>query len=164
VVLIGERGGVGKDLEPETPPRNIDEHDVLDQPADDSTDKDASKPSTVEEEEVTLRTMLITRIHEEPELLSLCTLRLFDTILETYNQFAVYNLVLRNYLDITADGKYKDEEEAQDIPQSITDVVEEMEDQKLDDHSEDDDDIPIAKTSTSNQNEKDGKVRWLVER
>lgn len=172
VVLIGERGGVGKDLEPETPPRIIDEPDISDQSADESTDKDSSTPSTAEEE-ITLRTLLIIRIHEEPELLSLCTLRLFDTILETYNQFAVYNLVLRNYLDITADGKYK-EEDALNTSKTLTDNGEDKsvashdqtEEQKLEDGSDgDDDDTPLAKTSSvKQQNEKDGKVRWLVER
>lgn len=42
----------------------------------------------------------------------MATLRLFDTVLETFNQFAVYNLVLRNFIHVAAmDGNIEDDED-----------------------------------------------------
>ncbi|KAJ2962065.1 hypothetical protein NQZ79_g2749 [Umbelopsis isabellina] len=56
-------------------------------------------PSVLEpcESRITLRQLLISRIIDEDEALSLSTMHLFDTILETHNQFVIHNLLLRNY-------------------------------------------------------------------
>lgn len=179
VILIGERGGVGKDLEPEVRLQPVSEADTAETTAESETqeDKEAVKESTEDLEEITLRTLLIRRINQEPELLSLCTLRLFDTILETYNQFAVYNLVLRNYLDITPDGNYVDEiteqtkkpstleeGEAGEAGEAGEDKSVSSRDHGDEDKSDvDDDDVPLAEVSNKD-NKKDPKVRWLVER
>lgn len=136
VVLLGEEGGVGKDLEPEirsTQPRN----DLIDDDRDDDSlktedeeddnkekEKEKEKVKVVDndDEEVSLRVLLINRIDAEYHDLSLSTLRFFDTVLETYNQFAIYNLVLRNYLDITPDGEYLEDVEKNDENKDTTDT------------------------------------------
>lgn len=180
VILIGERGGVGKDLEPEV--REIPNFEQEKEPVEEEAvetkeeakgDQDeqvqSPKETGANQEETTLRRLLISRINQEPELLALCTLRLFDTILETYNQFAVYNLVLRNYLDITPDGKYVDETEEQ--IKSSSETLDGNEDKSVTSHDRgddeasnaDEDDAPVAQ-GTSQDNQKDPKVRWLVER
>ncbi|KAI8074989.1 Retinoic acid induced 16-like protein-domain-containing protein [Gongronella butleri] len=144
VVLMGEEGGIGKDLEPEKRPApststsstsrrtNDDENDDNNDNAseksakrDDASEKDDdndSRPSTstekaasiitthsstlLEDDDTTLRLLLLQRLQADDPDLSLATLRLFDTFLETYNQFIMYNLFLRNYIDINPDGKY----------------------------------------------------------
>lgn len=174
VILIGERGGVGKDLEPEVRLQPVD--DTMDSTAtevetetQEEDEKQPTKETVEDQEEITLRTLLISRINQEPELLSLCTLRLFDTILETYNQFAVYNLILRNYLDITPDGNYVEEAEDQkNKPGALEDAGE---DKSVSSHEQGDgevsdaDDVepPLAEVRKK-ENTKDPKVRWLVER
>ncbi|KAI9287305.1 Retinoic acid induced 16-like protein-domain-containing protein [Umbelopsis sp. AD052] len=178
VILIGERGGVGKDLEPEV--RQIPtseqekepvEEEVEEAAAEEAKDKEeqdsSPKESAANQEETTLRRLLISRMNQEPELLALCTLRLFDTILETYNQFAVYNLVLRNYLDITPDGKYVDEVQEQ----KKSETFDGNEDKSVTSHDRGDDEVsnadeldtPVA-PATNKENQKDPKVRWVVER
>lgn len=182
VILIGERGGVGKDLEPEVRqiPTSEQEKEPVEEEEEEVETKEEAKEDQDEQiqspketganqEEITLRRLLISRINQEPELLALCTLRLFDTILETYNQFAVYNLVLRNYLDITPDGKYVDETEEQN--KSSSEALDGNEDKSVTSHDRGDDeasnadeeDTPVAQV-TSKENQKDPKVRWLVER
>ncbi|KAF7725624.1 hypothetical protein EC973_009503 [Apophysomyces ossiformis] len=185
VVLIGEEGGIGKDLEPESRSPHMCQ-DLLDDDRDDEsehTDEDAKpeekSPKTEEDdEEVTLRVLLINRIDAEYLELSLSTLRLFDTILETYSQFAIYNLVLRNYLDIDSDGEYI--EDVDDHVKDVTDTSSlgskllddrssainnetfksEESGQEVDSNSTEDEQKEEA-TSKDNKTE---KVRWLVER
>ncbi|ORX59594.1 hypothetical protein DM01DRAFT_1405113 [Hesseltinella vesiculosa] len=189
VVLTGEEGGVGKDLEPERRPspsastststttttttlsredddvaadlavadKPTDQADPADQPSlpheSDFTHRRSSTASTTEpgrplsvattataksvldDDDLTLRFLLIHRLSSEDMDLSLATLRLFDTILETYNQFVIYNLVLRNFIDINPDGQYA----ASSLSSSS---------------------IP----EDPNDDKKADKVRWLVER
>ncbi|ORE03294.1 hypothetical protein BCV72DRAFT_213515 [Rhizopus microsporus var. microsporus] len=180
VVLISEEGGVGKDIEPELK-TNIPIHDLIDDDRDDASQAtddefratDDTAPSSPEakrtsisgNEEMTLRLLLINRLDTEKQELVLATLRLFDTILETYNQFAIYNLVLRNYLDISPEGEYiddtKDTTDTSSLGSKVVDdrgSVTTVEDQ------------PRAEESTSGEKEtsqkesKNEKVRWLVER
>ncbi|CDH58149.1 hypothetical protein RO3G_16838 [Lichtheimia corymbifera JMRC:FSU:9682] len=126
VVLIGEEGGIGKDLEPEVR-ANLSRQDLIEDSdsqrtsdeeeedeEEDEKDKVTAISSDDQDTELTLRLVLINRIDAESHDLSLSTLRMFDTILETYNQFAIYNLVLRNYLDITPEGDYVDDMEAKE--------------------------------------------------
>ncbi|CAI2178224.1 1354_t:CDS:2 [Funneliformis geosporum] len=51
-----------------------------------------------------IREILINRCSNAEDRLSLSTLRLFDSILETYNQFALYNLVFRNLSSFSNDN------------------------------------------------------------
>lgn len=127
VVLIGEEGGIGKDLEPEVR-ANLSRQDLIedsdsqrtsDEEEEDEEEDEKDKVTAIsssdeQDTELTLRLVLINRIDAESHDLSLSTLRMFDTILETYNQFAIYNLVLRNYLDITPEGEYVDDMEAKE--------------------------------------------------
>ena len=121
VVLLGEDSGIGKDIEPE-PKADVPIMDLIDDDreednlsihtnSDDDTkpmDEDAmaAKRRSDLDEGLTLRLLLINRINADNHDLALASLRLFDTILETYNQFAIYNLVLRNYLDISPHGEF----------------------------------------------------------
>ncbi|RUS27140.1 Retinoic acid induced 16-like protein-domain-containing protein, partial [Jimgerdemannia flammicorona] len=95
-VLVGEEGGVGADLEPER--RRVGRRRP-------KTEEDSDEESeTEEEEEVPFRAVFIGRLAT--------TLGLFDTVLETFNQFALYNLVLRNFVNVTAmDGHVDDDDE-----------------------------------------------------
>jgi hypothetical protein len=114
---------------------------------------------------MTLRLLLINRLDTEKQELVLATLRLFDTILETYNQFAIYNLVLRNYLDISPEGEYIDDTKDTTDTSSLGSKV--VDDRgsvtTVEDH-------PRAEESASGEKEvsqkesKNEKVRWLVER
>ncbi|KAI8069002.1 Retinoic acid induced 16-like protein-domain-containing protein [Thamnidium elegans] len=190
VVLLGEDGGIGKDIEPEVK-SYMPIQDLIDDDRDDRDDevmsaqtgsddgiKNPDEPtkanSEVADEEWTLRLLLINRIDAENHELALASLRLFDTIMETYNQFAIYNLVLRNYLDISPDGEYI-EDEARDVTDTssvgskIVDnasIVTVEEPAKVDDLAIGDN----ASSSNSNTNSatkkenKTEKVRWLVER
>lgn len=180
VVLISEEGGVGKDIEPELK-TNIPIHDLIDDDRDDTSQAtddelrttDDTAPSSPEakrtsingNEEMTLRLLLINRLDTEKQELVLATLRLFDTILETYNQFAIYNLVLRNYLDISPEGEYIDDtkdttdtsslgSKAVDDRGSVTTV---------EDHPRVEESASGEKVASQKENKND-KVRWLVER
>ncbi|CAO3588673.1 unnamed protein product [Absidia cylindrospora] len=86
VVLLGEEGGVGKDLRPE-PEAFIQFYAWK-----------CGFTSSVNNH--LLRVLLIDRMRYAvgKRGLLLATLRLFDAVLDTYNQFAIYNLVLRNYI------------------------------------------------------------------
>ncbi|KAM3589254.1 hypothetical protein VKS41_000125 [Umbelopsis sp. WA50703] len=73
------------------------------------------------EPRITLRQLLIKRIIDEDEELSLSTMHLFDTILETHNPFVIHNLLLRNYTanihdidkeDTPGDYRYKKQQAA----------------------------------------------------
>jgi hypothetical protein len=201
VVLLGEDGGIGKDIEPEIK-SYVPIQDLIDDDRDDDVmstktgSDDGAKnsdeiPSLAAEaiaqaaanartslpletdEEWTLRLLLINRIDAENHELSLASLRFFDTILETYNQFAIYNLVLRNYLDISPDGEYI-EDEARDTTDtsslgskvvdnaSIATVDEQP---KVDELAIGDIKDPLGVNgATDKKNNKTEKVRWLVER
>ena len=180
VVLIGEEGGVGKDLEPEA--RSLQpQHDLIDDDRDDDEkseedEDEKDKLATVtdeNDEELTLRVLLINRINADYHDLSLSTLRLFDTILETYNQFAIYNLVLRNYLDITPEGEYVDEVE-KDITDASSLGSKTMDENSETRTSEDGDEpkeekveeltVPDEEADVHKKDNKTEKVRWLVER
>lgn len=184
VVLLGEDSGIGKDIEPEVK-SYIPIQDLIDDDRDDesmsvqtTSDDDtkisdeqnaaesANRNSMDADEGLTLRLLLINRIDAENHELALASLRLFDTIMETYNQFAIYNLVLRNYLDISPDGEYI-EDEARDITDTsslgskIVDdrvSVTTVEDPKVDDLAVGEKDV-VAKKDIKTE-----KVRWLVER
>lgn len=227
VVLLGEDGGIGKDIEPEVK-TYIPIQDLIDDDKDDESsnqtgsDDEATAKNSIEddisstapptpttkplnttpsqqeiatataaaaEEEWTLRLLLINRIDAENHELALATLRMFDTIMETYNQFAIYNLVLRNYLDISPDGEYI-EDEVRDVTDtsslgsrvvdnaSVATVEEQQQQQqqqpaaaKVDDlaigdsSNKDASTTPNNSTSTTTKKEnKTEKVRWLVER
>ncbi|KAI9257305.1 Retinoic acid induced 16-like protein-domain-containing protein [Phascolomyces articulosus] len=175
VVLLGEEGGVGKDLEPETrntaQPRQdlIDEdHDDDEKSEEDEEEKDKLGGMGDEnEEELTLRVLLINRIDAEYHDLSLSTLRFFDTVLETYNQFAIYNLILRNYLDITPEGEYVEEVEKDNTDTSslgskpLDDGTESITKSK---DSDEEKSTTDEEGDESNKKDKTEKVRWLVER
>jgi hypothetical protein len=200
VVLLGEDGGIGKDIEPEVktyvPIQDLIDDDKDDESSnqtgsDDETAKNSvdtapptpvTKQTTAADEEWTLRLLLINRIDAENHELALATLRMFDTIMETYNQFAIYNLVLRNYLDISPDGEYI-EDEARDVTDTsslgsrVVDnasvaTVEEQQPAtaKVDDLAIGDNNNKDASTTTNNSSitvkkeNKTEKVRWLVER
>lgn len=184
VVLISEEGGVGKDMEREVKSNTSaidlvddDQDDISSQATDDEIKlEDDSVPSSPKEnrgsmsvngdEEMTLRLLLINRIDAEKQELALSTLRLFDTILETYNQFAIYNLVLRNYLDISPEGEYIDYE-----PKDSTDTSS-LGSKTMDENDsaatvEEQPDLDSSSTKEKEANEKESKnekVRWLVER
>ncbi|RIA80660.1 Retinoic acid induced 16-like protein [Glomus cerebriforme] len=76
---------LGGSLEPENTPQKI--------PQSISQEKSQEGATT---QVTSLREILIERCSNAEDRLSLSTLRLFDSILETFNQFALYNLVLRN--------------------------------------------------------------------
>ena len=189
VVLLGEDSGIGKDIEPEVK-THIPIQDLIDDDRDDesnastqtASDDDTTKVpdeaaaaaaadathrhSLDADEGLTLRLLLINRIDADNHELALASLRLFDTIMETYNQFAIYNLVLRNYLDISPEGEYI-EDEARDVTDTsslgskIVDdrgSVTTVEEPKVDDLAVGDRDT-VAKKDIKTE-----KVRWLVER
>ncbi|KAG0174193.1 hypothetical protein DFQ29_007567 [Apophysomyces sp. BC1021] len=188
VVLIGEEGGIGKDLEAESRSPYLHQ-DLIEDDRDDRDDEsehtdEEAKPEEKspkmeeEDEEITLRVLLINRIDAEYVELSLSTLRLFDTVLETYSQFAIYNLVLRNYLDIDADGEYI--EEMDDLSKDATDTSS-LGSKLLDDRAsavetdaikseepvKEEDTAPTEDEHNEEVTKKDNKtekVRWLVER
>ncbi|KAL7332029.1 hypothetical protein PS15p_204135 [Mucor circinelloides] len=184
VVLLGEDSGIGKDIEPEVktyiPIQDLIDDDRDDESAsmqttsDDDTkvsdeqggNENAHRHSLDADEGLTLRLLLINRIDADNHELALASLRLFDTIMETYNQFAIYNLVLRNYLDISPEGEYI-EDEARDVTDTsslgskIVDdrvSVTTVEEPKVDDLAVGDKDV-VAKKDIKTE-----KVRWLVER
>ncbi|KAI8147534.1 Retinoic acid induced 16-like protein-domain-containing protein [Fennellomyces sp. T-0311] len=180
VVLIGEEGGVGKDLEPETrslqPQHDLidDDHEEDEKSEEDEEEKDKGVSiSDYSDEELTLRVLLINRINADYHDLSLSTLRLFDTILETYNQFAIYNLVLRNYLDITPEGEYVDEVEKDttDVSSIGSKTIDESSETKASSEGEESKEEKVDELAVGDDgadaNKKDNKtekVRWLVER
>lgn len=184
VVLLGEDSGIGKDIEPEVK-IYIPIQDLIDDDRDDesmsvqtTSDDDtkisdeqnsaenANRNSMDADEGLTLRLLLINRIDAENHELALASLRLFDTIMETYNQFAIYNLVLRNYLDISPDGEYIEDEtrdvtDTSSLGSKIVDdrvSVTTVEDPKVDDLAVGEKDV-VAKKDIKTE-----KVRWLVER
>lgn len=184
VVLLGEDSGIGKDIEPEVK-TYIPIQDLIDDDRDDesmsvqtTSDDDtkisdeqnsaenANRNSMDADEGLTLRLLLINRIDAENHELALASLRLFDTIMETYNQFAIYNLVLRNYLDISPDGEYIEDEtrdvtDTSSLGSKIVDdrvSVTTVEDPKVDDLAVGEKDV-VAKKDIKTE-----KVRWLVER
>ncbi|CAO3588675.1 unnamed protein product [Absidia cylindrospora] len=158
VVLVGEHGGVGNDLTPELKPNmengkfhGLDDDDTSDDDNEEyesSSEKDKQQPTApCSVDDLTLRMLLIHRMGTNDEDLSLETLRLFDTILETYNQFAIYNLILRNYLDIGPDGEYINN------PTTTTHHF-----------SSPGESIVSGASHSDTREHKDAKVRWLVER
>lgn len=184
VVLISEEGGVGKDLEPEVR-SNQSKHDLIEDDKDDDslkTEEDdeslGEKPDEMEnEEEITMRALLINRIDAEYHDLSLATLRLFDTVLETYNQFAIYNLVLRNYLDINPDGEYiEDAEKIDDTTETSSMGSKQIEEGVSSNNGDGNtgnakeeklDELAVGDKGDQQDTKKDNKpekVRWLVER
>ncbi|KAI8092293.1 Retinoic acid induced 16-like protein-domain-containing protein [Gilbertella persicaria] len=170
VVLLGEDSGIGKDIEPEIK-TNIPIMDLVDDDRDDS-DEESNKEEEEEvkkddpDEGLTLRLLLINRIDSDNHDLALASLRLFDTILETYNQFAIYNLVLRNYLDISPEGEYIEDDlrDATDTSSLGSKAIDDrgsvttIEEPKIDDLAVGD------KDSLAKKDIKTEKVRWLVER
>ncbi|KAI9485074.1 Retinoic acid induced 16-like protein-domain-containing protein [Zychaea mexicana] len=181
VVLLGEEGGVGKDLEPETrsslPRHDLidDDHEEDEKSEEDEEEKEKDKVVSMSDdidEDLTLRVLLINRIDADYHDLSVSTLRLFDTVLETYNQFAIYNLILRNYLDITPEGDYVDEVEKDaadasslgsktfDESAEKTKDADETEEEAKEEKSEEDAEADEA----NKKDKKTEKVRWLVER
>lgn len=178
VVLIGEEGGAGKDVEPERKVDHIildlidDEHDgESTHTGDNGTDTTNRSQMTLSTEneydmDMTLRLLLINRMDSECHDLALATLRLFDTIIDTYNQFAIYNLVLRNYLDISPNGEH-----ITDIPRRRSSVNEGLHSLSLDSEKSNDtesekslEDPPEGKKLATNADEKTQKVQWLIER
>ncbi|KAI8364250.1 Retinoic acid induced 16-like protein-domain-containing protein [Blakeslea trispora] len=182
VVLLGEDSGIGRDIEPE-PKADIPIIDLIDDDREDdnisvhTNSDDDTKPVEDEamkrrndlDEGLTLRLLLINRIDADNHDLALASLRLFDTILETYNQFAIYNLVLRNYLDISPEGDYIEDElrDATDTSSLGSKVVDDrgsvntVDDTRTEEH-------PVStgneKETTAKKDIKTEKVRWLVER
>lgn len=172
VVLIGEEGGVGKDLEPEIR-SNQPRQDLLDDDREDTEslqtdeeEEEKDKVATFADDDLTLRSLLINRLDAEAPDLSLASLRLFDTIIETYNQFAIYNLVLRNYLDITPDGEYlEDLEKAEEGKDTDTSSVgSKTMDDRSSTKSEKVDDLAVGQKTEETKTDKNDKVRWIVER
>jgi hypothetical protein len=182
VVLLGEDSGIGKDIEPEAR-TYIPIQDLIDDDRDDETmsvqtsdddtktsDEPAVKSTEAAnhgldpDEGLTLRLLLINRIDAENHELSLASLRLFDTIMETYNQFAIYNLVLRNYLDISPEGEYIEEDMGTDTSSLGSKAIDDrvsvttVEEPKIDDLAVGDKEVVARKDN------KTEKVRWLVER
>lgn len=202
VVLLGEDGGIGKDIEPEvktyTPILDLIDDDREDEimssqaGSDDGAKNSDEIPSTAAEaiaaaanaekltlapegdEEWTLRLLLINRIDAENQELALASLRLFDTILETYNQFAIYNLVLRNYLDISPEGEYIEDEtrdvtDTSSLGSKVVDnasvVTVEEQPAKVDELAIGDVKDPLGVNGgPAKKDNKTEKVRWLVER
>ncbi|CAO3691995.1 unnamed protein product [Rhizopus stolonifer] len=184
VVLISEEGGVGKDMEREIKSNTSasdlvddDQDDISSQATDDETklEDDSVPPSPKEnrdsmstngDEEMTLRLLLINRIDAEKQELALSTLRFFDTILETYNQFAIYNLVLRNYLDISPEGEYIDYEpkDSTDTSSLGSKTLDENDSAATVEEQPDLDSSSIKEKEANEKESKNEKVRWLVER
>ncbi|KAG0742349.1 hypothetical protein G6F57_010621 [Rhizopus arrhizus] len=182
VVLISEEGGIGKDIEAEAK-ANIPVNDLLDNDRDDGsssqatdddikTDTAPSSPRikresvlTNDDEDMTLRLLLINRLDSEKQELVLASLRLFDTILETYNQFAIYNLVLRNYLDISPEGNYIDFEakDSTDTSSLGSKAADDRDSIATVDEQPNVDDLAIGDNEPQDES-KNEKVRWLVER
>lgn len=185
VVILGEDSGIGKDIEAEVrtsvPIQDLIDDDKEDetmsmQGSDDDTkiaddpmidDVKSIQSDIMNSDELTLRLLLINRMDSENQDLSLATLRLFDTILDTYNQFAVYNLVLRNYLDISPDGEYI-EDDSQDTTDTSSLGSKAVDDRISINNAEDSkvDDLAVGDKveSVNNTGTKTEKVRWLVER
>ncbi|KAI7860640.1 Retinoic acid induced 16-like protein-domain-containing protein [Circinella umbellata] len=177
VVLLGEEGGVGKDLEPETRSSLLPRHDLID---DDHEDDEKSEEdeegkdkiggmNDENDEELTLRVLLINRIDAEYHDLSLSTLRFFDTVLETYNQFAIYNLILRNYLDITPEGEYveeveKDTTDSSSLGSKTNEEGIEPTTTKSKESDEEKSTADEEQGTETHKTDKTEKVRWLVER
>ncbi|PKY20630.1 hypothetical protein RhiirB3_498328 [Rhizophagus irregularis] len=80
---------LGDSLEPECVPQNIPQNIPQNVSQEKSGEGTITKVASIRE-------ILIGRCSNAEDRLSLSTLRLFDSILETFNQFALYNLVLRN--------------------------------------------------------------------
>ncbi|KAI7907351.1 Retinoic acid induced 16-like protein-domain-containing protein [Cokeromyces recurvatus] len=174
VVLLGEDSGIGKDIEPEVK-TNAPIMDFIDDDRDDETvssqttsddDMKGSNNNFDATEGLTLRLLLINRIDSENYDLALASLRLFDTILETYNQFAVYNLVLRNYLDISPEGEYIDDEtcDTTDTSSLGSKVADDKVSAVTIEGPKTDESTTGDKDSSSKKDIKTKKVRWLVER
>lgn len=185
VVLISEEGGIGKDLEAEVK-SDISVNDLIDDDQDDGSssqatddetkpEEDSAPPSLKEkrdsisindDEEMTLRLLLINRIDADRQELALASLRLFDTILETYNQFAIYNLVLRNYLDISPEGEYVDYEgkDSADTSSLGSKVTGDRSSDATAEEQPKADDTADEEKDTSQKEDKNEKIRWLVER
>lgn len=187
VVLLGEDGGIGKDIEPEVksymPIQDLIDDDRDDEEvmsaqtgSDDEIKNNDEHPTNESEsaadEDWTLRLLLINRIDAENHELALASLRLFDTIMETYNQFAIYNLVLRNYLDISPDGEYIEDEmrdatDTSSLGSKAVDnasIVTVEEPAKVDDLAIGDNTSSPQTNGTVKKENKTEKVRWLVER
>lgn len=241
VVLVGEEGGVGKDLEPEMKSNNTSTFIGLDDDDDDNSSssnynnnedevdeedvnsnnnnninnneednqsqqsnskkrghdnnnnengsdkaslprssseqrslKSATGGVTIMDDDLTLRLLLIHRVNSDDMDLSLATLRLFDTVLETYNQFAIYNLVLRNFVDIGPDGEYLSS--TLKITNNDTSLEKKNTSNQLEVENENENDKDgEKKTATTTKSDdhdasklqkenKKEKVRWLVER
>ncbi|KAL0084128.1 Retinoic acid induced 16-like protein-domain-containing protein [Phycomyces blakesleeanus] len=192
VVLVGEEGGIGKDLEPEIRTSKT-YHDLIEDESANAADDDQSERTESDKEDkaddndddddisneaMTLRVLLVTRIDSDYQELSLATLRLFDTVMETYNQFAIYNLVLRNFLDIAPDGEYieekhdgKDMTDTSSLGSKVIDDHTSTTDEdngKIDDlaigETENEDTVSTPTIVTHAKDNKTEKVRWLVER
>ncbi|KAL9556929.1 hypothetical protein MBANPS3_001640 [Mucor bainieri] len=187
VVLLGEDSGIGKDLEPEvktpTPIQDLIDDDREDAESNASLQTTASDDddtnNDTDNEGLTLRLLLINRIDADNHELALASLRLFDTIMETYNQFAIYNLVLRNYLDISPEGEYIEEHHGEEEAATTTTTTATTDTSSLGSRMVDDkgsiatveepikvDDLAVG-DSVVVANKKDiktEKVRWLVER
>ncbi|KAI9279784.1 Retinoic acid induced 16-like protein-domain-containing protein [Sporodiniella umbellata] len=181
VVLISEEGGVGKDVEAEVK-TDISLNDLVDDERDEesqATDDEGREDSllsspktkrssilTQSEEDMTLRLLLINRLDAEKQELVLASLRLFDTILETYNQFAIYNLVLRNYLDISPEGEYIDYEtkDSTDTSSLGSKTVDDRASVGTNEEIPKADSIVNGDRQETDDGNKSEKVRWLVER
>ncbi|CAO3591796.1 unnamed protein product [Absidia cylindrospora] len=186
VVLVGEEGGVGKDLTPELKSIMANgksaafyglEEEQMDG-SDDDDDEDESSSDNGKNthqqqhtdpcslDDLTLRMLLVHRMDADDKDLSLATLRLFDTMLETYNQFAIYNLVLRNYVDIGPDGEYVNNHTTNPTTTNHSSSATATSGESIlsDDgktvHSNDDD----SAVDLNAKEHKIDKVRWLVER
>ncbi|KAJ2594330.1 hypothetical protein H4R99_005827, partial [Coemansia sp. RSA 1722] len=109
---------------------------------------DASQGPDSEQAQQTLRSTMISWMTlEDNTYLSLNTLRLFDTILSTMNQFAFTSLVLRNFLDRPADQ--------QPTGGDPTNAMDDDSDSNNDDDDDDDDDTPLA-SSNARRNRRSG--------
>ncbi|KAI8583121.1 hypothetical protein K450DRAFT_224325 [Umbelopsis ramanniana AG] len=101
--LLGEHGGDTLDLLPESTPSTIA---VIGNEGNGDIDLSSHSSNL----RITLRQVLINRITDSDESLSVVTIRLFDTIIETHNQFVICNLLLRNY----SDGKTNENDSGDD--------------------------------------------------
>ncbi|KAI8347613.1 Retinoic acid induced 16-like protein-domain-containing protein [Choanephora cucurbitarum] len=182
VVLLGEDSGIGKDIEPESK-ADIPIMDLIDDDREEDTlsihtnsdddtrpmDEDSmTKRRSDLDEGLTLRLLLINRIDADNHDLALASLRLFDTILETYNQFAIYNLVLRNYLDISPEGDYIEDDlgDATDTSSLGSKAIDDRGSvNTVDDAKTEESPVSVGEKETSAKKDiKTEKVRWLVER
>ncbi|CAG8509611.1 27106_t:CDS:2 [Dentiscutata erythropus] len=76
---------LGTSLDPEIAPDELSQQDA-----------DAKKTTQI----ASLREILIERGGSPDDRISLATLKLFDSILESFNQFGLYNLIFRNLADL----------------------------------------------------------------